>query len=201
MFTDDLQLNREVRRYIVSELPVDAEVFITENALAERFEMSRSAARKLLLALEGEGALCCTAKGYRRISYKNTPANIVYNIREAVEESAVTLAVERAERRDIAELMLLIEDLDSAIADKDFNRYNQLDEEFHQAIIRSAHDPMLEKISCFLLWTAATPSAGYATEDSETDGQEKHRQLFNAIRDRNAESARKIIKEHLKGEF
>ncbi len=198
MYDDFSGVDRRVREFLAAELPAGKEIFITENALAGRFGMTRSAARRQLLALEGEGALHCTPRGYRRVDYRDTPLEIVYELRRTVEQSAARLAAERAERRDIVELTLLVEELEEALEAGDAELYDRLDVEFHQALVAASHDALLEKVAAFLLWTAGTTGGAERDPELERRGQQFHREILAAVRRKDAAAAEKLIAGHVK---
>lgn len=171
----------ELRHYLLHDFPVDEETFITENALARRFGMNRSSARKILLELEGEGAMCCTPRGYRRVDYSGTPPEVVSRLRWCVERSAAALATRHADRRDIGEMIVLTEEMDRALDSGDLDAYNRLDVEFHRALVNASHDPLLIRIASFLVWTAGV--AGPATSlEEERQAVGGHHAILSALR-------------------
>ena len=185
----------EVRRYLLHDFPVDEETFITENALAERFAMNRSAARKILLALEGEGAMYCTPRGYRRVDYRDTPPEIVAQLRFGVERAAAALAPQYADRRDIGEMIVLVEEMDDALDRADLDTYNRLDVEFHRALVSASHNPLLIKMASFLVWTAgvADPATSLAREREAIRG---HHAILSALRARDRARLETEIERH-----
>lgn len=191
-------VENQVREFIAERYPAGEERYITENGLAEEFAINRSTARKILLGLEGEGAVRCTPKGYIRVDYGASPREVVYELRATVERLAAGLAAARAQRRDMVELQLALEEADAALQSGDLAGYDRSDMNFHVALVEAAHDPLLRKVFSFLAWSAETPAApDLRTVDEECRANEAHRRIFQAVKTHESERASGLVGEHL----
>lgn len=187
-----------LRDFITTGYPPGEPRFLTENALAEEFSLNRSTSRKLLLELQGEGAVRCTPKGYVREDYRATPREVVYEIRSTIEGIAARLAASGVTRRDHIALRLALEEMEAALTAEDLATYDRADVDFHTALVRAAHDPLLEKIFAFLAWTAGVPG----TDDPagrlprERVALAAHRAIYDAVAAHDPHRAETLVRRH-----
>ena len=115
-------------------------------------------------------------------------------VREAIEPRAAALAAERATAGDLASLRKLVDELELAFERCDAECYADADMEFHLAVARVSHNPLivailrgLDKMLRILF------DLQEETIHSE-QGAYKHRLVFDAIEARNAtEAASRMI--------
>ena len=192
MSDEDLQMLSEIRRYISTLNHTAQESFVSERSIAERFGLNRSSARKILLQFEGEGVLECLPKrGYRRVDYSKTTLRTYYSIRSAIECEALRLAETRATREDILRMMLILEDSDKVIAEKRWADYPALDSAFHHALVNAAHDVFLQKM--YNLIVIQTHPAILPSPEHTVGAHKTHREVFEALRAKDAAKAAKIL--------
>ena len=195
-------LQQQVHKFIVSTYPQGGEGFLTENALAARFSLNRSAARKLLLGMEGEGILQCTSQGYSRVDYTSTPREICHEIRATVEGIAARLATGHLERRDRVSLRLALEDMAAALEANDLAAFDEADEAFHTAIVTASHDRLLERLFTFLAWTAshgADPQEEpqkRLERERKNGGMEGHEKIYKALLGDDPAEAESLVRQH-----
>ena len=203
------ELQHLVHRFIIDTYPQGGEGFLTENALAARFSLNRSAARKLLLGMEGEGILQCTSQGYARVDYRSTPRETVDEIRATVEGIAARMATGHLERRDRVSLRLALEDMTDALERNDFAAFDEADEAFHNAVVTAAHDKLLERLFSFISWTAGCGSSREATSEAlvqkrlerERAGQSilGHERIYTALQGDDPAESERLVRKHSTG--
>lgn len=131
-------------RQLIMRSPYDEESFLSENAIADASQTSRTPVREALLRLEGEGLL-------RRIPRRGAfiPALTKSDIDEIMEVREVigSWATHKvtAEHPDIADT------LDAIITQQEENRHDveafiQLDVTFHKTIVRAAGNKTLGQL-------------------------------------------------------
>jgi DNA-binding FadR family transcriptional regulator len=183
----------------------------TERALAEQFAISRTALRQMLEKLETEGLIWRhvgkgTFVGRRPQDDKAkaffggdvSSAAAVIEMREIVEPAAARLAAERAKPGDIRRMRRY---LDASKDTKDPVAFNDCCEELHKAIAAAAHNPLLLK-----LYEALSPVTSLATAVGErvpyTDDEHQmyyahHRDIVEAIVDREPDRAERLMRGHV----
>ncbi len=120
----------------------------------------------------------------------------------AIESSATELAAQRRTEQDLIAIGNQLEAMQSAIERGD----SGVDEDvaFHQAIVEATKNPFFMDLSTFLdrrvrhfIRTARANTAKLQTGHMMAV-QDEHRDIFNAIRDKNAQDARQAAENHLK---
>jgi DNA-binding FadR family transcriptional regulator len=120
----------------------------------------------------------------------------------AIESSATELAAQRRTEQDLIAIGNQLEAMQSAIERGD----SGVDEDvaFHQAIVAATKNPFFMDLSTFLdrrvrhfIRTARANTAKLQTGHMMAV-QDEHRDIFNAIRDKDAQGARQAAENHLK---
>ena len=120
----------------------------------------------------------------------------------AIESSATELAAQRRTEQDLIAIGNQLEAMQSAIERGD----SGVDEDvaFHQAIVEATKNPFFMDLSTFLdrrvrhfIRTARANTAKLQTGHMMAV-QDEHRDIFNAIRDKDAQGARQAAENHLK---
>ena len=181
----------------------------SESDLTELFQVSRIAIRealKKLLALSlietrpGSGTY---VKEFSAGLYANSfvPLLIlnrlntvhVIEFRSALEIENVKLAAERAADSNVETLQNILEEMEKAVGDS--KRYANLDADFHCEIARMTGNPLIMNVMLLLkeimasAMTDTTATLGY-------DSFPKHKEIFEAIKSRNAQLARRLMRSH-----
>jgi len=190
---------------------------LTENELAERFQVSRTSVREALAALSLTGILEIRQGG--GIFVKANPSNSVIEplsfilllekdelqnileVRKALEVEAAGLAAQRRKKEDLETMQKLIEQMEKDLPDA--KNSEALDLKFHLAIAKASYNPLLNRMMNTVQETIGqTLRATRALWISATEGTtsrlfEEHRSIYEMIRDQNDEMARKLTFEHL----
>jgi DNA-binding GntR family transcriptional regulator len=109
---------------------------LNEQHLAQRFGVSRGPIREAVRALEGAGFVeAVTNKGVFVRQLTVAEVREVYDVRAALFGLAGRLLAERAGESVIAALHGLVEGMEQAAANRDFDAYYPLNLAFHEAIV------------------------------------------------------------------
>ncbi|SDH06172.1 FadR/GntR family transcriptional regulator [Desulfosporosinus hippei] len=190
----------------------------SERELVERFKVSRASIREALSALvmmglvevrSGEGTYIrrvnaesvVTPLAWMLVIEKNTDLEL-YESRKIIEVQTAGLAAERANIDDLNDMSEALE-----IMRKDL-KLHQLGEEadhnFHYAIAKSAHNKILFRLMTTLSDTLrkslkSNRSKLFEHEDSPQKLFNEHFNIYEAIKNRDVESAQKMMLDHLVG--
>jgi DNA-binding GntR family transcriptional regulator len=121
---------------------------VTELDIAERFSVSRTPVREALNRLVKDGFL--VADGNRRFAVRSLDPKEsfdLYELRLALESTAVRLAVERASDKEMEALVKMARKFHREPADITVERVVELDEQFHEQIAAlSGNSQLLETL-------------------------------------------------------
>jgi DNA-binding GntR family transcriptional regulator len=183
----------EIRGLIVS-LELAPGAVIDERDLIGRLGIGRTPVREALRRLAHERLV----EVYPRRGMFVTGVDVrqlarLSEVRAVLEPEAARLAAERATEDDRARLDALLAELDAGGSE-----LMQLDERIHRAVYRAAHNDLLESTLeqyyalALRIWMLALER----TQDLE-EAVEAHRELLEAIRDRDGERAAQTMRDHV----
>jgi len=199
----------ELRRRILDGEYTDGERLLSERDMAEHFGAARSTIRDALRRLE-EADLVYRRKGsgtyvsYRSdsdsddIAAATSPLELI-DVRAAVEPQLIRLAVANASAHDLSRLEAALADVTGAA---DAETFSRADESFHSRLAECTQNPLmvwlyghLNEIRGHAQWHGMRDKILSQTRIREYNSQ--HSALVAAIRSRDAETAVRIITEHL----
>jgi DNA-binding GntR family transcriptional regulator len=179
---------------------------IVEREIAEAMNTSRGPVRDALKLLENERLVV-------RYPHKGTfvawlslkDAEEIYSLREAIELLAADYVIKNASVEQIDELGDLVETM-AIQAARDYTQFEatDLDLDFHHILCRiSGHTRLLEA------WEALNPQIRMLLlhhrtrlpDDFREIAVDWHRQIVDALRQRNVELAYKLVRKHLAASF
>ena len=186
-----------------------------ERDLCERFGVSRVTVREALRMLESSG-LVEIRVGARGGAFVTAPSSDrvgegladlltlsvisaadVTEVRMILEEGLVPLVCERATEEDLAELETICQRSEAALTTGDYSMDMSL--EFHIRVAQSTHNPaivmLVESFRGPILMSLQ--QAHEAAPEMGGLGTREHEQFIEAVRRRDAETASKIMREHL----
>lgn len=175
---------------------------LMEIQLADEMGVSRTPVREAIRKLELEGLVVMVPrKGAYVAGVSMKDIHEVYEVRAALEMLAVTLAAERItdEELDALERQVLRES--EAEADQDEHALDNIiyiDSSFHDIIYQAAHNQRLvqfvnilqEQLQRFRAASLSRPGRSKTALD-------EHKQIVEALAERNGELAAKLAKEHI----
>jgi DNA-binding GntR family transcriptional regulator len=171
---------------------------LTELDIAERFSVSRTPVREALNRLVNEGFL--VPDGVRGFAVRELDPKQcfdLYELRLALESTAVTLAVERASDQELAELSRMARRANREPADCSVERIVELDEQFHEQIaVLSGNAQLAETlrgVNARIRFVRLIDMEDRPRSRSLGD----HVTVARALEARDAEAAIKAIQEHV----
>ena len=181
-----------------------------ERDLAVHFKVSRTTVRDALNELEKSSLVVRkvgsgTFANYRAdpedhlISERTSPLEVI-EARLAIEPHMARLAVLNATERDIQKIEQALNELLASGTDK--QAFTLADEAFHLALAEASRNPLLvwlyrriNEVRNHAQWSAMRDLI--LTPDRLDDYNRQHREIFDALRIRDADSAAAIITSHL----
>lgn len=187
----------ELRRAIITgELAPGEQVL--QDALAERFGVSRVPLREALKILEGEGQVTYRPhRGYFVAALDLDDLREVYRIRDLLESEAITLAVARITDAELDAAAAALDDVDLAARSDDLLAMTEANRRFHFCLIEAARMPRLLRL-VRILWDATDVyrSVYYAQGGRRDAVSDEHREALAAIRAGDAERAVQVLRQH-----
>ncbi len=189
-----------IRELIVTlELPPGA--LVSERALQERLGLGRTPVREALRALARERLVeVYPRRGMfvSRVDVRDLAG--LSEVRVVLESHAARLAAERATEADRAEIAALLDELEQAEGEHEERTLIDLDQRIHRHVYRCAHSPFLEAtlneyyVLTLRIWFLALDRV-VRLEDAVRE----HRELLEAIHDRDPARAEDAMREHVTG--
>ncbi|MCZ3388396.1 MAG: GntR family transcriptional regulator [Actinomycetia bacterium] len=187
----------ELRRAIISgELRPGEQVL--QDALAERFGVSRVPLREALKILEGEGQVIYRPhRGYFVAELDIDDLREVYRIRDLLESEAVRVAVPQIAAEEIAALAEALEVVEHASACGDLPMMAEANRRFHFGLIEAARMPRLSRL-VRVLWDATDVyrSLYYSDGSHREVVHNEHRAVLEAVRLGDADRAVTLLLAH-----
>jgi len=168
---------------------------LVERVLAEEMGVSRVPVREALNLLKGEGFVQdVPRRGVIVALLSREDVDDLFEVRVALDMQCARLASERATDDEIDELGVIVHDADAALQCGDVARIADLNQAFHDAVPRMAHNPILaatlEPLEGRLHWVLRqnrSPEILLA----------EHRELVTALKDRDADAAADVARRHV----
>lgn len=200
---------REGRYRVGDQLP-------PERTLAEQLGVGRAAVREALSALQimdiierriGNGTYIQSdvnsAVGLEptlRALRENKSLGEVWEARKSVEIILAKLAVEKADERDISSLQEILERIEEAITQKNYDDYADADRDFHLRFASTAKNPFLQQALSPLLaithqQVATQVNSQYMTQHGE-DMVEEHRAMLEALETKDKSGIAQVVEHH-----
>ncbi len=169
-----------------------------QDALAERFGVSRVPLREALKILEGEGAVTYAPhRGYFVAELSLADLEEVYRIRELLEEDAVRAATVRLTDEDLDELEGMVHACEQAGLAADVDAMTAANRRLHFALYEASGRPRLVRL-VRILWDATDVyrSVYYADSANRERVAVEHRAVLAALKARDADAAVRLLAEH-----
>jgi DNA-binding GntR family transcriptional regulator len=186
-----------IRDLIVS-LELAPGSILNERDLMERLGLGRTPVREALRALAQERLVeVYPRRGIFVSSVDVGDLASLSEVREVLESAAARLAAERATGEERAEAAALIEELARTVGARELIA---LDQRIHRHVYRCAHNPFLEKtlneyyVLTLRIWFLALDRVARLD-----DAVQEHRELMEAIRDRDPDRAEATMLRHVRG--
>ena len=172
---------------------------LMEVQLAEQMGVSRTPVREAIRKLELEGLVVMVPrKGAYVAGLSSEDVREVVEIRCVLEGLAAKLAAQKAGSEDISKLKLIIDNFEIAVNDKNIADLISYDSDFHEIIYRTAKNGKLIQMINGLREQVQRFRVAYFTQFNNVDVLLiEHRDLLNAIINKNSELARQVAEKHI----
>lgn len=171
---------------------------VRQDALAERYGVSRVPVREALKMLEGEGQVVYHPhRGYFVSSLDLADLREVYRIRELLETEAVRVAVPGLSDADVQRLADAADEVDRADAQGELSAMAAANRRFHFVLLEAADMPRLVRL-VRILWDATDSyrSLYYTDEGHRAVVREQHQAVVDAVRGRDADRVVELLRTH-----
>jgi DNA-binding GntR family transcriptional regulator len=171
---------------------------IVQEALAERYGVSRVPLREALKTLESEGQVeYYPHRGYFVAQLSVADLLEVYRLRAILEAEAIRHAVPTLGDDDVAALAELVEEVDDAADRADVIAMTSANRRFHFALFDAAGLPRLSRL-LRQLWEAtdAYRALYYQSDANRTRVAGEHASMLAALRGRDAEALVRLHDRH-----
>lgn len=169
---------------------------LAEDALANRFDVSRGPVRDALRQLESEGLVESRRKRLYARSLGMGDIEELYSLREALEALAIRLAIEHAGAKDWDGVQAIVDEMRLAGEHDDFERFADADMDFHTSFYRLSENRRLmeawrpyQRTFMILFEMSDAPDIPSAVVD--------HQGFLDVIRSGDAEGAVHWLHRHL----
>jgi GntR family transcriptional repressor for pyruvate dehydrogenase complex len=208
------QIVGSVRDALFAKKLKPGEFLGTENDLADRFGVSRIAARDALRTLQalgivdikmGKGGGARIARGNPRLFAEALAVQLdltgvsvreIMDAQRAIESLAAELAAENATAADHAKLQHLLADGEAKIGDR--TAFTASCREFHLALAEASHNRVLVVQLISLQHVSWPKDNSTLTPDVARRIQDVHRQLASLVEMRDGAGARRLMDDHVK---
>ncbi len=193
----DELVERLRRRIVEGELTPGEK--ISEKALCDAYDVSRTPLREALKVLAREGLVVLTPHRGAHVSML-TVADLeqAFPVIGALEALAGELACERATDGEICKISLLHLKMTTAYRNRDRRKYFRLNEQIHEALAQAARNPMLDQMRSTL--DGRISRARYYANISTArwdQAMKEHEAILAALKARDGERLGRILKDHL----
>jgi len=172
---------------------------IKETKIASELSVSRTPIREAFKLLENEGLIDyvpnrgCFAKGFTKQDIDD-----IYAVRSALEQIAVERAIDRITSEEIAELEEQCDLLEFYANKKDSKKVMELNSSFHEVIYSSTQSRfMAQVLRSYKEYIDKTRKSVFYDESYMMAILEEHRQIFDAIKNKDKAAAAEAVVNHL----
>lgn len=174
---------------------------VGEVFLVERIGISRTPIREALIQLASDNILeNVPRKGFYVKGIDNDALNKVYELVYLLDSYAIELAMDNIGDKEIAEMEECIEKMNLAIGLKVYEAYEQWQKRFHEVYREVTGNDEINDTIEYLLKKIISSTYLLGEEDQlfEVSAQynKEHQNILNAIKNRNVEEAKMLLKNH-----
>lgn len=180
---------------------------LTEAALAEKLNMSRTPVRSALKKMIASGMLeYCKNVGYRIPILTPRDMENVFQSRVILESQTAALAAANATEAEIKNIFAMIEKERECYSNGDVAGYTKVNESFHLGIAYIAKNDYLERFISQTFWRSALYIVFFdrfyhrqtpLRDPDQSKSCREHAELARAISERKSERAAEIMRAHV----
>ncbi len=192
------QVAERIRAQIFDRHLVPGE-FIDENALSERWQISRTPLREALKVLAAEGLVeLVPRRGCRVIEITETDADELFPIMAMLEGRCAFEATQHLTDADLRELRRLHDELERTAAAQDVDGYYKANHVFHSFVQQLANNRWLDRVTADLRKFVRMLRGRQLVLPGRIEASiNEHRVLIAAMSERDAVRAERAMRDHL----
>lgn len=207
------EVGEQIRRLILTRKLRPSHRLPTERDLAEQFGVSRVVIREAIRSLERAGLLTVkkgprggifVAQEYERPISDSiinlliggaASLNDLFEVRLQIEPYAARRATEVATQAELDAIAALLQDCEKA--GDNFAELRAYNIDFHRAILRAAHNPVMAILGDAVCQILSDRIKGVANEQTTLAAFAMHKKIFAAVASRQAAKAETLMREDL----
>lgn len=194
------QIYENIKQSILTgKLKPGEKVVVTK--LAEEFSISRTPLREALRQLEIEGLLVNEEGGLHVIKLDAQDFKELYQCRLMLEKEIMKMIVETISDKQLDEIRKLLEQADKALEEQDYLRLLEFNTKFHEKLLESSPNKravdLVQHVRNFLLVYRAKM---LRNDQFNTRINKEHKEIFEALTERDKDKVVKTIEAHLKND-
>jgi DNA-binding GntR family transcriptional regulator len=172
---------------------------LMETQLAEDLGVSRTPVREAIRKLELEGLVVMVPRrGAYVASLSVRDISETFEIRAALEGLAASLAVEKITPEELEAMEVNVHKMSQCIDKKEVGKIAEIDEEFHDILIKAGRNERLSQmISSLREQIKRFREASLTNPQRQSLVLGEHRQILEAIADRDQRRAQVLVEEHI----
>ena len=174
--------------------------WINEKELTELFGISRTPLREALKVLASEGLITMKLRrGAYVTEVDHDEISQIFKVIAILEGSACKLVAQTATDKDLEELDSLHLKLEKAAADRDIDRFFELNQEFHDKIQEVSGNRWMRKVITDLRQVLKLQRRNSLTKLGRLEQSlQEHRQILSALISRKGDLAQELMVNHLR---
>ncbi|MFW6007157.1 MAG: GntR family transcriptional regulator [Bacillota bacterium] len=171
---------------------------ITEKKITEELDISRTPVRRAFHKLENEGLLEKDNRGFVVYSLSKADIKEIFETKKVLESYLVAEACKKRTQEDVKKMNKYLDNMEKAAKDENVDRWVENDLKYHDLVYKIAKNKRAYKIVNNLneQWHRLKLSF-IALEKRTSTSVIEHRNITEAIKEKDCEKASKNMKEHL----
>ncbi|MBQ9272577.1 MAG: GntR family transcriptional regulator [Mogibacterium sp.] len=172
---------------------------LTENAICQRYNVSRTPVREAFRQLEADGLIeNIPNRGAFVTGLSRRDISDLFDLRSLFEVQAVEWAIKRMTREDIDELSETVDFMEFYTLKNDIEKVLSFNSQFHNTIYAGTKDRMIRKtLSIYQTYLKYSAPAKTYTGDYLKMILDEHKAIYAAFETRNAAAGRKAMEYHM----
>lgn len=172
---------------------------LTEQAICEKYKVSRTPVREALVQLEMEGLVeMIPNRGAFVLGLSDQDIEDMYTLRSIYEIQAVRWAITRITEKELDELEETFEFMEFYTMKKDAGKMLGINQNFHRIIYRSTHNRMLRNLlSTYQEYLKFRRGTIVKNEEHLEIVLSEHKAIFTAFKERNVEAGVIAMETHM----
>ena len=173
---------------------------LIETRLSEELGVSRTPIREAIRQLELEELVqSIPNKGAIVTGISAQDIEDIYTLRMMIEGLAARWAAEKISQDELEELKEALDLEEFYTQKKDSDHLIKFDTRFHEVIFRASKSkPLMHTLSTFHHYVQRARNVSFESPDRAQKALEEHKAIFNALNERDADKAEKLMTEHVR---